>query len=127
MKKDVEIETAAIPDQVTISIPNPEDTADCKIAYILDGQHRVKGFEYSDGLEFDLAVIAVHNVTEGVRAKLSIDINSKQVKVDERVLLDLMAGVKMLAGDDDRVYEIIKGLNEEASSALHNTIQFLPE
>ena len=127
LKKDVEIETTAIPDQVTISIPNPDDTADCKIAYILDGQHRVKGFEYSDGLEFDLAVIAVHNVTEGVRAKLFIDINSKQVKVDERLLLDLMAGVKMLASDDDRVYEVIKGLNEEASSALHNTIQFLPE
>ncbi len=127
LKKDVEIETTAFPDQVTISIPNPEETEDCKIAYILDGQHRVKGFEYSDGLEFDLAVIAVHNVTEGVRAKLFIDINSKQVKVDERLLLDLMAGVKMLAGDDDKVYEVIKGLNEEPSSALYNAIQFLPE
>lgn len=127
LKNDVVIEPTAIPDQVTITIPNPDETDDCKVAYILDGQHRVKGFEYSDGLEFDLAVVAVHNVTEGVRAKLFIDINSKQVKVDERLLLDLMAGVKMLASDDDRVYEVIKGLNEESSSALHNTIQFLPE
>lgn len=127
LKKDVDIEQTGIPNQVTITIPNPDDTEDCKIAYILDGQHRVKGFEYSDGIEFDLPVVAVHNVTESVRAKLFIDINSKQVKVDERLLLDLMAGTRILASDDERVYEVIKGLNEEPSSALHRKIQFLPE
>lgn len=127
LKQDVEIDATGIPDQVTISIPNPDDTDDCKIAYILDGQHRVKGFDYSDGIEFDLAVVAVHNVTESVRAKLFIDINSKQVKVDERLLLDLMAGTRILESDDERVYEVIKGLDEESSSALHGKIQFLPE
>jgi DGQHR domain-containing protein len=127
LKQDVEIEPTGIQDQVTISIPNPDETIDCKIAYILDGQHRVKGFDYSEGLEFDLAVVAVHNVTESIRAKLFIDINSKQVKVDERLLLDLMAGTRILASDDERVYEVIKGLDEEPSSALHHKIQFLPE
>jgi len=127
LKKDVEIEPTGIPDQVTISIPNPTETDDCKIAYILDGQHRVKGFDYSDGVEFDLAVVAVHNVTESIRAKLFIDINSKQVKVDERLLLDLMAGTRILANDDERVYEVIKGLDDEPSSALYDIIQFLPE
>ena len=127
LKQDVEIELTGIQDQVTISIPNPDETEDCKIAYFLDGQHRVKGFDYSDGIEFDLAVVAVHNVTESVRAKLFIDINSKQVKVDERLLLDLMAGARILASDDERVYEVIRGLDEEPSSALHHKIQFLPE
>lgn len=127
LKSDVEIEPTGIQDQVTISIPNPDETSDCKIAYILDGQHRVKGFDHSEGIEFDLAVVAVHNVTESIRAKLFIDINSKQVKVDERLLLDLMAGTRILASDDERVYEVIKGLDEEPSSALHNKIQFLPE
>jgi len=127
LKENVEIEPTGIHDQVTISIPNPDETTDCKVAYILDGQHRVKGFEYSDGIEFELPVVAVHDVTEGVWAKLFIDINSKQVKVDERLLLDLMAGTRILASDDDRVYEVIKGLNSETSSALHNKIQFLPE
>jgi DGQHR domain-containing protein len=127
LKQDVEIEATGIQDQVTITIPNPDETSDCKIAYILDGQHRVKGFDYSEGIEFDLAVVAVHNVTESIRAKLFIDINSKQVKVDERLLLDLMAGTRILASDDERVYEVIKGLDEEPSSALHHKIQFLPE
>ncbi|MCA1620923.1 MAG: DGQHR domain-containing protein [Acidobacteria bacterium] len=127
LKQDVEIEPTGIQDQVTISIPNPDETTDCKIAYILDGQHRVKGFDHSEGIEFDLAVVAVHNVTESIRAKLFIDINSKQVKVDERLLLDLMAGTRILASDDERVYEVIKGLDEEPSSALHHKIQFLPE
>lgn len=110
-KDDVEIEPTANPDIVTISIPNPSDVENPKIAYILDGQHRVKGFEFSDGVEFDLAVIAVHNVSDSVRGKIFIDINSKQVRVDERLLLDLMAGTRSLAQDDDRVYQVIKGLD----------------
>jgi len=39
----------------------------------------------------------------------------------------LMAGTRILASDDERVYEVIKGLDQEVSSALHNKIQFLPE
>ncbi len=126
-KDDVEIEPTADPDIVTITIPDPSSVENPKIAYILDGQHRVKGFEFSDGIEFDLAVIAVHNVSDNVRGKIFIDINSKQVKVDERLLLDLMAGTKSLAQDDDRVYQVIRGLDSNADSPLHGKIQFLPE
>ncbi|HQZ97102.1 MAG TPA: DGQHR domain-containing protein [Pyrinomonadaceae bacterium] len=127
LKQNVEIEPSGIPDQVTIAIPNPDEDPDHKIAYILDGQHRVKGFEYAEGIEFDLPIVAVHNVSQNIRAKLFIDINSKQVKVDERLLLDLMAGTGILESDDDRVYEVVKGLNSEPSSALFEKIQFLPE
>lgn len=126
-KDDVEIELTADPNIVTITIPNPDEAENPKIAYILDGQHRVKGFDYSDGIEFDLAVIAVHNVSDSVRGKIFIDINSKQVKVDERLLLDLMAGTKSLAQDDDRVYQVIKGLDANTDSPLYGKIQFLPE
>jgi DGQHR domain-containing protein len=126
-KDDVQIEATADPDIVTITVPDPSDTENPKIAYILDGQHRVKGFEFSDGVEFDLAVIAVHNVSDSVRGKIFIDINSKQVKVDERLLLDLMAGTKHLAQDDDRVYQVIRGLDSNIDSPLHGKIQFLPE
>jgi len=126
-KDDVKIEPTANPDIVTITIPDPADVENSKIAYILDGQHRVKGFEFSDGVEFDLAVIAVHNVSDSVRGKIFIDINSKQVKVDERLLLDLMAGTRSLAQDDDRVYQVIKGLDSNTDSPLHGKIQFLPE
>lgn len=126
-KDEVAIEPTADLDIVTISIPDPSNIENPKIAYILDGQHRVKGFEFSDGVEFDLAVVAVHNVSDNVRGKIFIDINSKQVKVDERLLLDLMAGIKSLAQDDDRVYQVIQGLNTNGDSPLHGKIQFLPE
>lgn len=126
-KNEVQIEPTADPDVVTITIPDPDGTPDGKIAYILDGQHRVKGFDHSGAVQFDLAVIAVHNISENVRGKIFIDINSKQVKVDERLLLDLMAGTKNLAQDDDRVYEVIKGLDKSPESPLQDKIQFLPE
>ena len=127
LKDEVQIERTADPDVVTITIPDPDEVAEPKIAYILDGQHRVKGFEHAGSIEFDLAVIAVHNINENVRGKIFIDINSKQVKVDERLLLDLMAGTKSLAQDDERVYEVIKGLDRSTDSPLRDKIQFLPE
>lgn len=126
-KNEVQIEPTADPDIVTITFPDPDETPDGKIAYILDGQHRVKGFDHSGAVQFDLAVIAVHNISENVRGKIFIDINSKQVKVDERLLLDLMAGTKNLAQDDDRVYGVIKGLDKNPESPLRDVIQFLPE
>lgn len=126
-KEAVEINQTADRDSVTISFPDPDHSANPQIAYILDGQHRVKGFNYADGVEFDLAVIAVHNVSDNIRGKIFIDINSKQVKVDERLILDLMAGTKSLPQDDDRVYQTIRGLNDNSDSPLHGKIQFLPE
>lgn len=127
LKNNIKIEHTAYPDQVTIHIPNPETNPNHKIAYILDGQHRVKGFEFSDGVDFELAVIAVHGVTENIRAQLFIDINSKQVKIDERLLLDLMAGNQILENNDELIYSVIKRLNDDPSSALYGKIQFLPE
>lgn len=47
LKDEVQIEPTANPDVVTITIPDPDKVAEPKIAYILDGQHRVKGFEYA--------------------------------------------------------------------------------
>jgi|GEM_PF-2200247 DGQHR domain-containing protein len=126
-KEEVHIEPTATPDLVTITFPDLDSHKDNKFAYVLDGQHRIKGFEHSGTVQFDLAVIAVHKISENVRGKIFIDINSKQVKVDERLLLDLMAGTKNLKQDDDRVYEVIKGLNKNPKSPLRSRIQFLPE
>jgi DGQHR domain-containing protein len=61
LRDEVTIEPTEIPDRVLLTFPNPADTPHHKVAYILDGQHRVKGFEHSDGVEFDLAVIAVYS------------------------------------------------------------------
>jgi len=52
-----------------------------KFAYILDGQHRLAGFKYSDGVAFDLPVIAIHNADDALRGKIFADINSKQERV----------------------------------------------
>lgn len=128
LKDVVRIEDTADSDIVTIILPDPEvNDENAKVAYILDGQHRIKGFEYSDGIEFDLPVIALHNMSDDIRGKVFIDINSKQVKVDERLLLDLMFGTHNLAQDDERIYIVIKGLNANSDSPINNKIQLLPE
>ena len=52
-------------DGVTVLFPDD----DGKFAYILDGQHRLEGFKYSDGVEFDLPVVAIYNADETLRGK----------------------------------------------------------
>lgn len=128
LNESVKIEPTADTDIVTIVLTDQDGGSyENKIAYILDGQHRIRGFDFSDGIEFDLPVVALHNMSDDIRGKVFIDINSKQVKVDERLLLDLMFGTHNLPQDDERIYTVIKGLNTNSDSPLCNRIQMLPE
>lgn len=49
-----------------------------KYADLLDGQHRVGGFENWGAVEFDLPVVALHNVPDQMAGKVFADINSKK-------------------------------------------------
>lgn len=60
LTEDVEIRDSGTAKAKVIHFPDTEG----KFAYILDGQHRLEGFKYSDGIEFDLPVVALHNADE---------------------------------------------------------------
>ena len=83
LTEDVTITASGSAGTKVIHFPDDEG----KFAYILDGQHRLEGFKYSDGIEFDLPVVALFNADERLRAKVFADINSKQEKVSDVHLL----------------------------------------
>jgi DGQHR domain-containing protein len=66
LEEDVVIVPTADPYEVTLEFPTTEG----RYAYILDGQHRLAGFDYSGGVEFDLPVVALHGADEKLRAKI---------------------------------------------------------
>lgn len=96
-----------------------------KFAYVLDGQHRLEGFKYSDGVEFDLPVIAIYNADETLRGKIFADINSKQVKVSDVHVLSLYYQIKDLPVDQASVMDVVMKLNGDEGSPLQGRIKVM--
>lgn len=106
-----------------INFPNDEG----KFAYILDGQHRLEGFKYSDGIEFDLPVVALHNADEALRAKIFADINSKQERVSDVQLLALYYQIRDLPQDTAAVMDVITRLNTDPDSPVRGKVMTLDD
>lgn len=96
-----------------------------KFAYVLDGQHRLEGFKYSEGVEFDLPVVAIYNADDALRGKIFADINSKQERVSDVHLLSVYYQIKELPIDDTAVMDVINKLNTDADSPLKDRIQMM--
>jgi DGQHR domain-containing protein len=106
-------------DEVLVNFP----ANDGKCAYVLDGQHRLAGFDHADGIEFDLPVVALHNANDHVRGKVFADINSKQVRVSDVHLLSLYYQIKELPNDKAATMDVVRQLNEDADSPLQGRIK----
>jgi DGQHR domain-containing protein len=96
-----------------------------KFAYILDGQHRLEGFKYSDSIEFDLPVVAIYNADDTLRGKIFADINSKQERVSDMHLLSLYYQIKELPADDSSVMDVLNQLNTDTDSPLKQRIRMM--
>jgi DGQHR domain-containing protein len=118
LDETVEIKPTATPGQVTITFPS--DTK--KVAYVLDGQHRLEGFKDAKS-QFDLPVVALHNADEELRIKIFADINSLQVPVTKNTLYSLYQQIH--EGDQERneIMDTITSLNDSPNSPLLRKIK----
>lgn len=98
-----------------------------KYAYILDGQHRLAGFDFSDGINYDLPVVAIYNADNNMRGKIFADINSKQETVSDVHLLSLYYQIRDLPVDETPVMDVIIRLNEDNDSPLRNAIKMFAD
>jgi DGQHR domain-containing protein len=119
--EEVRVELTGTPSGRTLIFPNSSG----KFAYVLDGQHRLEGFKHSDGVEFDLPVVAIHNADDALRGKIFADINSKQERVSDVHLLALYYQIKDLPVDETAVMDVVTKLNVDADSPLKGRIQMM--
>lgn len=98
-----------------------------KYAYILDGQHRLAGFDHSNGIEFDLPVIALYDADEHLRGKVFADINSKQVKVTDVHLLSLYYQIRELPSEEAATMDVVHRLAKDSDSPLKGKIKLLDD
>ncbi len=123
LTEDVTISSGGSATSKVLNFPDVEG----KFAYILDGQHRLEGFKYSEGVEFDLPVVALYNADEALRAKIFADINSKQQRVNDVHLLALYYQIRDLPQDISAVMDMITRLNGDADSPLMGRVQTLDD
>ena len=121
LTKEAEIRETGTPGEVTITFPSDHG----KYAYILDGQHRLAGFEHSDGIEFGLPVVALYNASDDLRGKVFADINSKQVEVPAVQLLGLYYQIKALPVEQAATMEVVERLAKDYDLPLAGKIKLL--
>lgn len=95
------------------------------VAWIIDGQHRLFGFEKSEGKEFDLLVAAYLGLSIRDQATIFKVINSTQKGVSLSLIYDLIDLTKDAEYLDSRGHEIVKALNEDNDSPWKGQFKML--
>ncbi|PKP57700.1 hypothetical protein CVT91_10020 [Candidatus Atribacteria bacterium HGW-Atribacteria-1] len=95
------------------------------VAWIIDGQHRLYGFEHSEGTEFELLVAAYLGLSIPDQATIFKIINSTQKGVSPSLIYDLIDLTKDADYFDERAHEIVKALNEDSDSPWQGEIKMI--
>lgn len=95
------------------------------VAQIIDGQHRMSGFENSQNeLKFDLPVTIFIDQLISTQAEIFSTINGKQTRVTPSLIYDLF-GLSLKRSPYKVINELIKLLNESDNSPIKNWIRIL--
>ncbi len=100
-------------------------------AWIIDGQHRLYGYVYArmaKGFDRDstvLPILAYENLPAQKEMNLFVDINSKQVKVNTGLLVELYADLHWHSSNPEEAFQgllsrVASRLNSERTSPLHD-------
>jgi DGQHR domain-containing protein len=120
--EEVLIRDTEDPKRKIITFPDKEG----KFAYILDGQHRLAGFK-NQPTQFDLPVVAMHGADEATRAKVFADINSKQERITDVLILELYYQIKELSPDEAFLLDVIHLLNTADDSPIAGKVKVLDD
>jgi len=100
-------------------------------AWIIDGQHRLYGYAKNPRrLTAPIPVIAFDRLPVSQQAKLFVDINQTQTKVDSNLLWDLAGDIYQDSEDEDQrerfiISHVVKNLDSMSDSPLKGRI-FIP-
>lgn len=96
-----------------------------KIAYIIDGQHRLAGLEGLDETrEFDVNVSIFVGASDADKAEIFARVNQAQTKVNQSLVIDL-ASFYEERGPVKFAHEIVLALNRDADGPLYDKVKRL--
>ncbi|CAG1023484.1 hypothetical protein DOJK_02408 [Patescibacteria group bacterium] len=95
-----------------------------KIAFIIDGQHRLRAFEYVNK-PFNIVVTAFIDLTLAEVAELFVKINYYQTKVNRSQVYDLLGIQPNIFPEYYQIHEAIEKLNTDTESPFYQNIKML--
>lgn len=94
-------------------------------AFIIDGQHRLYGFDYAESKKLDLIVSGFEKLETPQIAKIFRVINSTQKKIDPSLVYDLIPEIRETEAvkfEDERAHYLIEFLNTDDDSPWRDSI-----
>jgi DGQHR domain-containing protein len=93
-------------------------------ALILDGQHRLYGFDFAGGKDMELLVVAFIDISIDLKAHIFRMINGEQKPVNRSLLYDLLElDTSTAAFEDERAHALVKELDRDEESPFYQSIQ----
>jgi DNA sulfur modification protein DndB len=101
-----------------------------KAAWVIDGQHRLYGYAYSgldDAKDHEVTVLAFDNLPVSEQVKLFVEINGKQKRVRQNLLIELFADLHWGSKDPEDLRKAViaralLALNADQSSPFYDRI-----
>ncbi|MBI9083501.1 MAG: DGQHR domain-containing protein [Desulfobacterales bacterium] len=104
--------------------PNVEELKE-KIAFIIDGQHRLRAFSFTSKVDFPLIVSAYVDLSLAEVAELFVKINYNQVRVNKSIVFDLLGISEKIFPEYFVHHKVVKKLNEDISSPFYSMVKML--
>ena len=96
-----------------------------KIAFIIDGQHRVAGLEgLEDGKEFDVNVSIFVGASDADKAEIFARVNQAQTKVNQSLVVDLASYFEE-RGPVKFAHEVVLAMNGDGEGPLFDKVKRL--
>lgn len=96
-----------------------------KIAFIIDGQHRVAGLEgLEDGREFDVNISIFVGASEADKAEIFARVNQAQTKVNQSLVIDL-ASYYEERGPVKFAHEVVLAMNRDEEGPFYDKVKRL--
>lgn len=130
----IDSEGALLPNSIIINLQSKfikigKDSLEIKSekgsTFVIDGQHRLKAFDYSKQNDFELPVSAFVDLSVAEIAEIFVKINYYQKPVNKSLVYDLLGISKKLFPDYVEAHEITKTLNLTIGSPWFNQIKML--
>jgi DGQHR domain-containing protein len=95
------------------------------IAWIIDGQHRLRGFDYANDKDLNIIVTAFINLPKPAQAELFRTINKEQKGINPSLSYDLIGLIKKEDDLETKAYNIIQAMYHDDDSPWKGDIKML--
>ena len=118
---NIEFEKSSYADSIGyLYIPKKEN-----IAWIIDGQHRLRGFDHANNKDLKVIVTAFINLPKPAQAELFRTINKEQKGINPSLSYDLIGLIEKEEDIETKAYKIVQALYNDEDSPWKGQIKML--